>query len=120
MHKSGSWFSYGDQRIGQGHEAARKYLNDNPEFYEEIDRQLREIYYSDSGADSAGDGDRRFQDDGGKGTSDVRGTGSSGRSRELSSLAGGFRGTAVPLSVAQNPVRRSALEEARDAIARRR
>ena len=47
IHKSGSWFSYGDQRIGQGHEAARKYLKDNPEFYEEIDRQLREIYFSD-------------------------------------------------------------------------
>lgn len=47
IHKSGSWFSYGDQRIGQGHEAARKYIRDNPEFYQEIDRQLRAIYFAD-------------------------------------------------------------------------
>ena len=47
IHKSGSWFSYGDQRIGQGHEAARKYIRDNPEFYQDIDRQLRAIYFSD-------------------------------------------------------------------------
>ncbi len=47
IHKSGSWFSYGDQRIGQGHEAARKYIRDNPAFYQEIDRQLRGIYFTD-------------------------------------------------------------------------
>ncbi len=39
--KSGSWFSYGDLRIGQGRENARVFLKDNPELAFEIDRKLR-------------------------------------------------------------------------------
>jgi recombination protein RecA len=31
VEKSGSWFSYGDERIGQGRESARRFLKDNPE-----------------------------------------------------------------------------------------
>ncbi|TAE33063.1 MAG: recombinase RecA [Alphaproteobacteria bacterium] len=34
--KSGSWFAYGDQRIGQGKENARNYLKDHPEMAKEI------------------------------------------------------------------------------------
>jgi recombination protein RecA len=41
VEKSGSWFSYGDLRIGQGRESARQYLIENPEMYVEIDSQLR-------------------------------------------------------------------------------
>ncbi len=39
--KSGSWFSYGDNRIGQGRDAVRKYLAENPELVSEIDTKLR-------------------------------------------------------------------------------
>ena len=39
--KSGSWFSYGDLRIGQGRENARVFLKDNPDLGTEIDRKLR-------------------------------------------------------------------------------
>ena len=39
--KSGSWFSYGDIRIGQGRETARVFLKDNPDLAAEIDRKLR-------------------------------------------------------------------------------
>ncbi|MEW5874604.1 MAG: recombinase RecA [Candidatus Zixiibacteriota bacterium] len=40
--KSGAWFSYGDLRIGQGREAARQFLMENPDIYAEIDHKLRE------------------------------------------------------------------------------
>lgn len=40
--KSGSWYSYGDTRLGQGRESAKKVLEDNPEMREEIDAKVRE------------------------------------------------------------------------------
>ncbi|MGT2926754.1 recombinase RecA [Streptococcus cuniculipharyngis] len=42
--KSGAWYSYNDAKIGQGSENAKKYLLDNPEIFEEIDRKVREHY----------------------------------------------------------------------------
>jgi recombination protein RecA len=39
--KSGAFFSYGDIRLGQGRENAKKYLQDNPELAQEIERQIR-------------------------------------------------------------------------------
>ena len=39
--KSGSWFSYMDQRIGQGRENAKQYLKDNPEILNEIELKIR-------------------------------------------------------------------------------
>lgn len=39
--KAGSWFSYGDQRIGQGREAARAFLSDNPDVAEAIENEIR-------------------------------------------------------------------------------
>ncbi len=39
--KSGSWFSYKDQRIGQGRENVKKYLKDNPEVADEIEEKIR-------------------------------------------------------------------------------
>ena len=41
IHKSGAWFSYGDQRIGQGRENTRKFLKENPEIAAEIDKPVR-------------------------------------------------------------------------------
>lgn len=38
--KSGSWFSYGDVKLGQGREAAKATLRDNPELMEEITAQI--------------------------------------------------------------------------------
>ncbi|MBQ5835686.1 MAG: recombinase RecA [Bacteroidaceae bacterium] len=40
--KSGSWFSYGESKIGQGRDAVKKVLADNPELCEEIEAQIRE------------------------------------------------------------------------------
>lgn len=40
--KSGAWFSYGEQRIAQGRENAKKYLVDNPEVAAEVEAKIRE------------------------------------------------------------------------------
>ena len=42
VEKSGSWFSYGDQRIGQGRENTKQFLHDNPEIADAIERAVRE------------------------------------------------------------------------------
>ncbi len=42
VQKSGSWYSSGDTRIGQGREAARQFLSDNPDVAGEIEVKLRE------------------------------------------------------------------------------
>ncbi len=39
IQKSGAWFSYGDIRIGQGREASKLFLKENPDLFKEI-RQL--------------------------------------------------------------------------------
>ena len=39
--KAGTWFSYGEQRLGQGREKARDYLKDNPPLMTEIDQAVR-------------------------------------------------------------------------------
>ena len=41
IHKSGAWFSYGDQRIGQGRENTRKFLKENPQLAKEIEALVR-------------------------------------------------------------------------------
>ncbi|MBR5271168.1 MAG: recombinase RecA [Clostridia bacterium] len=40
--KSGAWFSYEGEKIGQGRDNVRKYMQDNPEFCDNIERQVRE------------------------------------------------------------------------------
>ncbi|RMH05471.1 MAG: recombinase RecA [Aquificota bacterium] len=40
--KSGSWYSYGEVRLGQGKDQAKKFLQENPEIAEEIERKVRE------------------------------------------------------------------------------
>ncbi len=40
--KSGSWFSYGDTKLGQGRDAVRALLSDNPELAEELESKIRE------------------------------------------------------------------------------
>jgi recombination protein RecA len=39
--KSGSWFSYGEERIGQGRDAVKKYLQENEKIAKTIDAELR-------------------------------------------------------------------------------
>ena len=41
IQKSGSWFSMGETRIGQGKDAAKQYLMDNPDVAEQVETQIR-------------------------------------------------------------------------------
>ena len=41
VEKAGSWFSSQGERIGQGRENAKKFLQDNPEFEAKLDNQIR-------------------------------------------------------------------------------
>jgi recombination protein RecA len=40
--KSGSWFSYGETRLGQGRDAVKQLLADNPELTQEIEKKILE------------------------------------------------------------------------------
>ena len=42
INKSGAWYSYGDERLGQGRENVRDFLKDNPQMRNEIERKVRE------------------------------------------------------------------------------
>ena len=44
IEKSGSWFSYNGERIGQGRENIKKYLEDNPTVMSEIEEKVRDNY----------------------------------------------------------------------------
>jgi recombination protein RecA len=45
VEKSGSWFSYGGVRLGQGRENAKEHLEANPELVDEIENKLKNIYF---------------------------------------------------------------------------
>ena len=53
IHKSGAWFSYNDQRIGQGRESAKQYLKENPEAAREIEALIRREMLNASSAITA-------------------------------------------------------------------
>ena len=46
--KAGSWFSYNGERIGQGRENAKLFLEDNPEIMMEIEKKIRDIAFAAS------------------------------------------------------------------------
>ncbi|MBS1532059.1 MAG: recombinase RecA [Bacteroidetes bacterium] len=45
--KSGSWFSYGDARLGQGRDAVKQLLLDNPELMDELETKIKETVTGD-------------------------------------------------------------------------
>ena len=44
IQKAGSWFSYNDERIGQGRENVKTYLKENPEILEEVEQKVRDNF----------------------------------------------------------------------------
>lgn len=42
--KSGAWYAYNGEKIGQGRENAKLYLEEHPEIFAEVDRKVREAY----------------------------------------------------------------------------
>ncbi|WP_010258447.1 recombinase RecA [Treponema primitia] len=45
IEKKGAWFSYGEEKVGQGRENAKKYLEENPAFASEVEQKLRKIMF---------------------------------------------------------------------------
>jgi len=51
IQKSGAWFAYNDEKIGQGRENAKVFLKEHPEVLEEVEQKVREVYgFSGEGA----------------------------------------------------------------------
>ena len=48
VQKSGSWYSYNDERLGQGKENAKLFLKENPEISSEIKQKIRDHYELDT------------------------------------------------------------------------
>ena len=44
VNKSGAWFAYNGEKIGQGRENAKNYLSEHPDVMEELDKKIREHY----------------------------------------------------------------------------
>lgn len=42
VEKSGAWFAYNDAKIGQGREATKKYLEENPKVLDELAKKVTE------------------------------------------------------------------------------
>jgi len=45
--KSGSWFSYGETKLGQGREAVKTLIKDNPELMEELKSKILESLHTE-------------------------------------------------------------------------
>ena len=43
VNKSGSWFSYNDTKLGQGRDAVKQMISDNPELCLEIEEKIKEL-----------------------------------------------------------------------------
>lgn len=50
--KAGSWYSYGEERIGQGRENAKTFLEENPEILEIVEAKVREHYFKPANQDA--------------------------------------------------------------------
>ena len=55
VNKSGAWYSYNGERIGQGRENAKIYLTEHPELMESLDKQIRAHYNFDGSASEEAD-----------------------------------------------------------------
>lgn len=49
--KSGSWFSYGETKLGQGRDSVRKLIKDNPELAAELEKKILEVITASAGAE---------------------------------------------------------------------
>ena len=66
VEKSGSWFSYDSQRIGQGRENAKQFLKDNPDVAAKIEAQVRQNSGIVAEAIMAGEDKDKDKDDDGE------------------------------------------------------
>ncbi|RJE80219.1 recombinase RecA [Paracoccus sp. JM45] len=62
VEKSGAWYSYGDERIGQGRENAKQFMRDRPEVAHAIEDKIRASHGLEFGSDEGGDNDSLTED----------------------------------------------------------
>ncbi|MDY2589427.1 MAG: recombinase RecA [Agathobacter sp.] len=55
INKSGAWYAYEGDKIGQGRENAKQYIKENPDFCEMLDAKVREYYFSQKDEDVDGE-----------------------------------------------------------------
>ena len=55
IHKSGAWYAYNGEKIGQGRENAKKYLSEHPEVMEELEEKIRAHYHIGTEAQEDGE-----------------------------------------------------------------
>ncbi len=63
IEKSGSWFSYNEQRIGQGRENAKQFLKDNQKISAEIEKKIRENAAAIAGSLKGDEKEKELEDD---------------------------------------------------------
>ena len=64
IQKSGAWFAYNGEKIGQGRENAKQYLIDNPDFCKEIEEKVREAFNIDGGSNTSASDNVTEEDEG--------------------------------------------------------
>ena len=47
INKSGAWYAYNGEKIGQGRENAKKFLKENPQICDEVEQKVRDHYQLD-------------------------------------------------------------------------
>ncbi|CDQ19673.1 RecA protein [Halobacillus karajensis] len=62
IQKSGSWYSYNEERLGQGRENAKQFLKENVEVYDEVKRLIRDHYGMEADEESAEAGNKEGQE----------------------------------------------------------
>ncbi len=62
LKKSGAWYSYKGDRLGQGRENSKQYLKENPETTSEIERLIREHHSLDGQPKAADEKDESFEE----------------------------------------------------------
>ncbi|MGP0686674.1 recombinase RecA [Priestia aryabhattai] len=63
VQKSGSWFSYNGERLGQGRENAKVFLKENPEIREEIRKNIIDFKYGNTDNDNDNDNDNNSENE---------------------------------------------------------
>jgi recombination protein RecA len=53
IQKAGSWYSYNNEKIGQGRDAVKNFLLDNPGFAEELEVKIKDHFFGDSAENPA-------------------------------------------------------------------
>lgn len=63
VNKSGSWYSYGEHRLGQGRENAKDFLKENPDIAREIENKIREEFGLTHQGLESGDKEKKTKED---------------------------------------------------------